>query len=649
MITDGRKTLGVFMNKSGLHFQNAVQTVTERRAKEMGYDVIYFFTVGYRESKNYYDVQEKSIFDFTPMEKLDGALVTPDAYDMAGFRESLFDMLDKRAKCPVVCVRDSLNAYDSFYTDEAMAIRPLLVHLLDDHGFRRVCFQSGHKDHPDGNKRLAVYLEEMEKRGIPLPPNAIHYGTMWTRDADKAYDHFFGDPDNWPEAVVCANDHMALALIEEVQAHGYSVPEDVVITGFDNIETTANSWPTVTTVGQDYEKMINSAMDLLHERIQQQERGEKLPVRRHIGIPGSLEIRESCGCSHSSRELMERDEMRRLTRQLQEVSSREVSQTYFSIELNTADSYEEIHQTIFRKLDDIPHLRDFYLCLFEDENGFAGHITPQVRLVSAIRDRQDAGMPMISFDRSLLLPSLAERPDEPQTFYVHLLHQRESTYGYTMMQYENGKTPSMFYLHWNVILSIALRNLDNQNKLKALYEERRLSSITDTLTGLYNRRGVSEKLDPIWADMCREKRTVCFASLDLDNLKPINDTFGHQGGDEALRTIADAIRASVPENAIPARIGGDEYLIFMPDCDEDDAAAFCGRFEAYLVERNQNARIVVGASVGTHVVQLGEGISLDRCVNESDEQMYQVKRQRHAELESHARSFGSTRSRHAES
>ena len=103
----------------------------------------------------------------------------------------------------------------------------------------------------------------------------------------------------------------------------------------------------------------------------------------------------------------------------------------------------------------------------------------------------------------------------------------------------------------------------------------------------------------------------------------------------------------MPEDAIPARIGGDEYLIFMPDCDEDDAAAFCGRFEAYLAERNQNARFAVGASVGTHVVQLGEGIGLDRCVNESDEQMYQVKRRRHAELESHARSFGHTRSRHA--
>lgn len=646
MLTDGRKTLGVFMNKAGINFQTAVQTVTQRKARELGYDVYYFFTVGYRESKNYYDVQEKSIFDFAPMEKLDGALITPDAYDMPGFREALFDMLDKRAKCPVVCVRDSLSAYDSFYTDEDTAIRPLLAHLLDDHGFRRVCFQSGHPGHPDGNRRLQCYKEEMARRGIPLPPNAVHHGTMWTRGADIAYEHFFGDPDNWPEAVVCANDHMALALIEEVQAHGFRVPEDVVITGFDDAEGASRSWPSLTTVGQDYERMVSNAMELLHERIQAKELGEDLPVRRHIAMPGSLKIRESCGCSRSSRELRERDETRRLSRQIREISNREVSQTYFNIELNTAEDYAAIHRIIFHKLGDIPALRDFYLCLFEDENGFAEHVTPQVRLVSAIRDRQDAGMPMISFDQEQLLPSLAERPDEPQTFYVHLLHQRESTYGYTMMQFSNGETPSMFYLHWNVILSIALRTLDNQNKLRALYEERRSSSITDALTGLYNRRGVSEQLEPTWADMCREGKTVCFVSLDLDNLKPINDTFGHQGGDEALRIIADAIRATVPEDAIPARIGGDEYLIFLPECDEQRAEAFRQRFEAYLAQHNQSARFPVGASVGTSVFRLEEGMSLDHCVNESDEHMYQVKRQRHAELEKHALSFGIVRRRH---
>lgn len=233
MLTGGRKTLGVFMNKADLNFQNTVQKTVQQRAKELNYDVFFFFTVGYRESANFYDVQEKGMFAFTPTEKLDGALVIPDAYDMPGFREALFDMLDKRAKCPVVCVRDSRSVYDSFYTDESMAIRPLLAHLLDDHGYRRVSFLAGYKEHPDSEKRLQCYREEMAKRGIPLYDHAIYYGSMWTRDADKACHYFFEDGVPMPEAIVCANNYMAQALIEQIQDHGLQVPQDVVVTGFD--------------------------------------------------------------------------------------------------------------------------------------------------------------------------------------------------------------------------------------------------------------------------------------------------------------------------------------------------------------------------------------------------------------------------------
>ncbi|MBR6810232.1 MAG: LacI family DNA-binding transcriptional regulator, partial [Clostridia bacterium] len=149
MVTNKRKTIGVFMNRADKDFQHVVQRVCRRRTKELGYDVFYFITVGYRDSVNYYDAQEKGMFSFVPVENLDGALVTPDSYDMPGFREALFEMLDKRPDLPVVCIRDSLSSHASFYTDENDAIRALITHLLDDHGYRRVCFQSGYEGHPD--------------------------------------------------------------------------------------------------------------------------------------------------------------------------------------------------------------------------------------------------------------------------------------------------------------------------------------------------------------------------------------------------------------------------------------------------------------------------------------------------------------------
>ena len=195
-------------------------------------------------------------------------------------------------------------------------------------------------------------------------------------------------------------------------------------------------------------------------------------------------------------------------------------------------------------------------------------------------------MPNLTFDSTKLLPSLAEREDEPKAFYIHLLHQRENTYGYTVMQFQPGQTPSMFYLHWNIVVSIALRNLANQAKLRTLYEERRLASITDVLTGLNNRRGLLEKLEPCWKDMCRQGKNVSFVSMDMDNLKPINDTHGHQGGDTALRMVAEAIRWALPADGIAARVGGDEFLVFMSGCDDAGTETFKEDFHTVLAKLN---------------------------------------------------------------
>ncbi len=634
MITDRRKTIGVFMNRADTDFQAIAQNVTQKKAKAMGYDVFYFFTVGYRDSVNHYDEQEKGMFAFAPVEKLDGILVMPDSYDMPGFREGLLDMLENRVKCPIVCVRDSRIQYDSVYTNDEDAIRPLLAHLLVDHGYRKICFQAGYADHPDSEARLRCYREEMAKRNLPLPENAVYYGSMWTKGADLAYDYFLGeDRENWPEAIVCANDYMAYALIEEVFAHGYSVPEDVVITGFDNVQNVSLSRITLTTVGQDYTGMLLTAMEMLDQRIQAVERGESILPHKHVRLPGSFQIRHSCGCKGLEEEEDQHQKIRDFNQTMRSIRQREVSQTYFCIELNAAETYESIHSTVMRKLSDTPTMRDFYLCLFEDESGFAEKITPNVRLISCVRDRQDHGVPNILFDRESILPSIAERADEPQAFYVHLLHQRESTFGYTVMQLQDGETPSMFYMHWNVIISIALRNLASQFKLEALYEERRRSSITDVLTGIYNRRGFEEQLREVWPRFCQERRTVCFISLDLDNLKAINDTYGHQaGGDLALKTIAGAIMAATPADAISARFGGDEYWVFIPDCDEKGARVFREKFTAYLKEYNKTARFAVGASVGAAVFELGDGLTMSHCIHESDEILYQEKKRRHAEL-----------------
>jgi len=238
-------------------------------------------------------------------------------------------------------------------------------------------------------------------------------------------------------------------------------------------------------------------------------------------------------------------------------------------------------------------------------------------------------MPMITFDRQDLLPAMAERRDAPQMLFMKLLHQRGHNFGYSISQYEPGEVPSRIFVQVNSLLSIALENIHRRAELMRLYEERRLSSITDLKTGLLNRRGLMERLEPIWRGMAGA--TMAIISIDMDRLKQINDSFGHAAGDFAIRLLGRAIQGALPKDGIGARIGGDEFLVFLPSADSSEANTFLERFDQELDRLNaqENRSFKVAASVGCIVRRLNEMDTIEGCIHDSDTRMYQVKEARH--------------------
>jgi diguanylate cyclase len=144
----------------------------------------------------------------------------------------------------------------------------------------------------------------------------------------------------------------------------------------------------------------------------------------------------------------------------------------------------------------------------------------------------------------------------------------------------------------------------------------------DALTGLYNRRGWDELLADE-EERCRRFGTsACVISIDLDGLKEINDTQGHQAGDVLLRRAALALREAIRQQDVPARCGGDEFMILGVDCDELAAATLAERIGDVL-EMHQ-----IEASIGYSLRD--PTIGLGAAVEDADQRMYDVKRSRKA-------------------
>jgi diguanylate cyclase (GGDEF)-like protein len=157
----------------------------------------------------------------------------------------------------------------------------------------------------------------------------------------------------------------------------------------------------------------------------------------------------------------------------------------------------------------------------------------------------------------------------------------------------------------------------------ALVHEQELSR-TDPLTSLLNARALYEEAERTLALSRRRKRPVTVACIDLDDFKLVNDTQGHHEGDQVLRSVATMIRTSTRNSDLAARMGGDEFLLLLPETGLTEATLMLDRLGVLLAEALSHTPGPVTASIGG-VVFLTVPDSLETMVQEADRRLYAAK------------------------
>ncbi len=159
---------------------------------------------------------------------------------------------------------------------------------------------------------------------------------------------------------------------------------------------------------------------------------------------------------------------------------------------------------------------------------------------------------------------------------------------------------------------------------RRLFAEVQRLAVTDALTGLYNRHKLDEALANEFERARRYKRPLSMIMLDLDGLKLINDTYGHPAGDGALKLVAEAIRNSIRRVDMPARFGGDEFIILLPEVDLDVALRIAERI-CNKIQPSEDQRDMFSLSGGVAQLQ-DHHTSAEDFVRSADDALYSAKR-----------------------
>jgi LacI family transcriptional regulator len=223
--------------------------------------------------------------------KVDGLLITE------GF-EPVRRLARLASRIPVVLIAGSLDVPDAdvVAADNQAGMRALVSHLIEQHGRTRLWYVDGPPEAPDAHERRAAFEEALARHpqarlaGRSEGRFAALSGQLAVREILAAREA--------PDAIVCANDQTAIGAIRQLQATGLRVPDDIPVTGFDDVYLGAMLSPPLTTVHQPMRRLGERGCSLLLERIAD----PSLP-RRVERLPTSLVVRESCGCPATKREL----------------------------------------------------------------------------------------------------------------------------------------------------------------------------------------------------------------------------------------------------------------------------------------------------------------------------------------------------------
>ena len=180
-------------------------------------------------------------------------------------------------------------------------------------------------------------------------------------------------------------------------------------------------------------------------------------------------------------------------------------------------------------------------------------------------------------------------------------------------------------IYWNTLVRLGFFLIVNHLLGRIRLELSRVRELSqrDHLTGAVNRRYFSELAETELARMVRNGRALTLVYIDLDNFKKANDTLGHETGDRILTSVVKILTANLRRPDVVARIGGDEFLVLMPETDLEQAETVVKRQLEICGEEIRSQGWPIGLSIGA--VSCAKSCTLDELIKAADTEMYNAK------------------------
>ncbi|MBO6116444.1 MAG: GGDEF domain-containing protein [Ruminococcus sp.] len=583
-----------------------------------------------------HDSGEYNIFRLADFSGFDGAILLTNTIDDRDVVNRIHSRI-KKAGIPAVSIDEDIPEMYYIGIDNKSAMREMTEHFVKHHGFTKFNYISGPEGNPESIDRLNAFLEVLEENGITMEKDRLYYGDFRAPTGKAAVEYFLANNDSLPEALICANDVMAASAINVLLDRGYKIPEDIAVSGFDNTYNNHNFRIELTSVERPLAYSGELACEILRDHFSGYE------PKRSVILNLKPRFTESCGCHDSMiGDLIQYKELNVSNyNKIERISEYQALMNKISCELQDCSTFDEYISTLRTFVIDMDP-EEFYFCLCEDwtderiderrgreESEIPKRYTENMLVpIAYCQHKFHDDIKMIR--RSELIPKLNTNPAPGKFYYTVPLHFGERCLGYMVICNFRFPLHNSMFQSWCITMSNSLENIRKIITLKYAVERLGKLYAQDTFSGINNRNGFVLATKDIFRDCISQNRNIMLMFIDLDGLKTINDTYGHDIGDVAIRSIASVLRDTCKNGEVYCRFGGDEFIIFQADSNEEIASALTNRIEHNIQYLNEsmNNPFTLSASMGYIIAQPKEGEDLFQFVTEADKIMYEQKRKK---------------------
>ena len=614
------------------------------QCRKYNYDVLVFSPLVHSSHFNKtYLKGELNIYNMINFDLLDAVIVTPIPMQESSDRsvsDMVAEIMEKKCHKPVVSLNQEFGNHVVLYSDDCNSLEYITEHVLSVHNCKKIDVLTGPANQGVSLERVRGIKKAMAAHGLTLTDDHIFFGDFWYTSGEQLADRYLSGEYELPEAIICTSDHMAIGVSEALTECGIKVPEQVIVTGFGATTDADMAIPTITSYRSGEDITAAMAVNRIREILE-----PGLPV-----LPPDddklekLCIGSSCGCQEDTRAIR----LRLRNRLFTSPKSSEDRASRFGVDYSTMiESYSseiftstETVRNCLEKIYESKYLLKpysySYLCVTENwldpENDLSDGYPERMNLVLHTENPSKhsgydthihfgPGNDRL-FETSKMLPALFDEYGEPHVFYFVPLHVNDLSLGYFCLQSTlecENLIDSVFHAYIRNI-NIGLEMIRAKNHITQLSEH-------DTMTGLYNRRGMEAHVSELISS-AGPALSIFAIVLDMDDLKKANDTHGHAEGDRCLKALARAINSTADAGEITVRGGGDEfYLIGVGNYTDETARTKAEQLRARIAEEAALSpeQRPFTASIGFSILPVSAPNCLDRVLDLADNEMYKEK------------------------